>query len=398
MKFKFLYYRIRQFILSIAMVILNRREQQLVIGANSIYQLPKMLDHGKTNRILLITTKGSLKRGLLTNLILELENDGITITIYSDISVEPTLEIIDEATHLYLNHHCQAIVAIGGGSVLDCAKGVGIRVVKPGMTLKQMSGILKIRKKLPDIYAIPTTAGTGSEVSGVAVITDGNTHYKYTINDLCLGPRYAILDPMLTISLPPYLTACSGIDALIHAIEAYTNRFRPPKARRHAKKAVKLIAENLSEAYYHPDNLAARENMLRAAHHAGIAFYNSYVGNIHALAHGIGAEYGLPHGEVVATVTPVVLEQYGKKVEKQLGELADLIGILGETDTDKSARFIAYLRGLNKQFEISDHIEELDQNDFSKIARKAVIEANPTYPVPEIWDEARFCQILLLLQ
>ena len=204
---------------------------------------------------------------------------------------------------------------------MDCAKVAGARAVRRDLPVGKMSGMLKIHKKLPLLLAVPTTAGTGSEVTLAAVITDETCHYKHAVMDYCLIPRYAFLDPGLSGSLPPDMTAYSGMDALTHAVEAYCNRFCSPKMKAHAKKAVRLIGANLLTAYREPANKAARMNMLTGSYEAGIAFTNAYVGYVHAIAHGIGGLYHVPHGEANAVLLPKVLAAYGSAVYEPLARL-----------------------------------------------------------------------------
>ena len=193
--------------------------------------------------------------------------------------------------------------------------------VKPNQSLAQMKGILKVHKKLPLLMAVPTTAGTGSETTLAAVITDADTRYKYAINDFPLIPRYAVLDPKVTLSLPPFITATTGMDALTHAVEAYIGNSTTIDTRRDALKAVKLIFENIDIAYEHGDNIQARRNMLHASFYAGCAFTKSYVGYVHAVAHSLGGQYNVPHGLANAILLPLVLREYAPALTKSSTDL-----------------------------------------------------------------------------
>ena len=257
-----------------------------------------------------------------------------------------------------------------------------------------MQGLLKVMKKIPDIYAVPTTAGTGSEATAGAVITDGKSHYKFTILDLCLVPRYAVLDPELTCALPPSITAVTGMDALTHAVEAYTNCFCSPNTKRTALDAVKLVYENLQQAYENGKDIKARENMLLASYYAGIAINNNFIGYVHAIAHGIGGVYGVTHGKANAIVMPYVLEAFGKKAEKKLARMAEVVGIQGQDDNKKAKAFIESIRELNRKLGIGETIEELKREDFEELARRAVKEGNPIYPVPKIWEKNEFLYVM----
>ena len=204
---------------------------------------------------------------------------------------------------------------------MDCAKGVGARLAHPKKTVSQMKGVLRVWRKLPTLIAIPTTAGTGSEVTLAAVITDGERHDKYALMSFPLIPHYAVLDAALTVSLPPALTAATGMDALTHAVEAYIGRSTTRETRRLALEAARLVFSNVEQAFRDGKNLGARRNMLHAAYKAGAAFSKSYVGYIHAIAHALGGQYGTPHGLANAVIMPCVLEAYGASAHRKLYEL-----------------------------------------------------------------------------
>ncbi len=271
---------------------------------------------------------------------------------------------------------------------MDCAKAVGARIAKPHQSLAQMKGILKIHKKLPLLVAIPTTAGTGSETTLAAVITDAQTRHKYAINDFPLIPRYAVLDPKVTLSLPPFITATTGMDALTHAVEAYIGNSTTPGTRKNALDAVKLIFENLDQAYENGSDKEARKNMLRASYYAGCAFTKSYVGYVHAVAHSLGGEYNVPHGLANAILLPFVLEAYGSVINKKLARLAIAVGIADKStpEAEAATAFIQAIKDMKKRFDIGDTIPEIREEDIPKLAHYADKEANPLYPVPVLMN------------
>jgi len=301
---------------------------------------------------------------------------------------------------LYLDNGCDCIIGFGGGSSMDCAKAVGARIAKPKQSLAKMKGILKVRRKLPLLMAVPTTAGTGSETTLAAVITDAQTRYKYAINDFPLIPRYAVLDPKVTLSLPPFITATTGMDALTHAVEAYIGNSTTYGTRKDALLAVKLIFENIDTAYEDGSNVEARRNMLHASFYAGCAFTKSYVGYVHAIAHSLGGEYNVPHGLANAVILPMLLEAYGEKIHKKLARLAIAAG-LADDDTpcsEAAGQFIRAVKDMKKRFGIGDHIPEIQETDIPKLAHYADKEANPLYPVPVLMDAAKlesFYRILM---
>ena len=295
--------------------------------AGSVRELPEIIMRHKCTHVLIITDGGIMTLGLTRRLEKALKEAGIPYTIYDKTVANPTTVNVREALELYHKEGCDAIIGFGGGSSMDCAKAVGACAVKPNQSLAQMKGILKVHKKLPLLMAVPTTAGTGSETTLAAVITDADTRYKYAINDFPLIPRYAVLDPKVTLSLPPFITATTGMDALTHAVEAYIGNSTTIDTRRDALKAVKLIFENIDIAYEHGDNIQARRNMLHASFYAGCAFTKSYVGYVHAVAHSLGGQYNVPHGLANAILLPLVLREYGSCIDKKLHRLAIAAGL-----------------------------------------------------------------------
>ena len=212
--------------------------------------------------------------------------------------------------------------------------------------------------------------------------------------DLCLVPKYAVLDPQLTVALPKEITAHTGMDALTHAVEAYTNRFCSPKTRKVAEDAVKLIYENILLAYENGEDIKARENMLLASYYAGVAINSNFIGYVHAVAHGIGGLYGVTHGKANAVILPHMMEAFGGKAWKKLEKLSRIVGLRGDTEEEKARAFVQSVREMNKKLAIPVTIGELQRKDFAELAKRAVKEGNPTYPVPVIWEEKDFKKFL----
>lgn len=356
--------------------------------AGSVKELPEIIMRHKCTHVLIITDGGIMKLGLTRRLEKALKEAGIPYTIYDKTVANPTTVNVREALELYHREGCDAIIGFGGGSSMDCAKAVGACSVKPNQSLAQMKGILKVHKKLPLLMAVPTTAGTGSETTLAAVITDADTRYKYAINDFPLIPRYAVLDPKVTLSLPPFITATTGMDALTHAVEAYIGNSTTIDTRRDALKAVKLIFENIDIAYEHGDNIQARRNMLHASFYAGCAFTKSYVGYVHAVAHSLGGQYNVPHGLANAILLPLVLREYGSCIDKKLHKLAIAAGLADKNTPDHEAAelFIQAIEEMKERFGIVNIVNEIQETDIPKLAHYADKEANPLYPVPKLMD------------
>lgn len=393
---KKIYCRIFQTAFKIAIPFLPYRKPKII---RSVKGIPDTLRKHKHNSVLIITDAGVRKLGITARLERALSENGMRYVIYDKTVANPTTINVDEAVNLYLSEECDAIIGFGGGSSIDCAKAVGARIAKPKQSLSKMKGILKVHTKLPLLIAIPTTAGTGSETTLAAVITDAETRHKYAINDFPLIPRYAVLDPRVTVSLPPFITATTGMDALTHAIEAYIGNSTTHGTRKDALMAVKLIFENLDTAYENGSDMDARRNMLKASFYAGCAFTKSYVGYVHAVAHSLGGQYNVPHGLANAILLPFVLESYGKSIHKKLYRLAVEAQIAGkDTPYDvASADFIDAISKMKKRFNIGNTIPEIQEEDIVKLSHYADKEANPLYPVPVLMNAKELEQFYYLL-
>ncbi len=382
--FKKLYCRTFQIVFRIAIPILPYHEPKILTNND---ELVSTLLENNTKSVLLVTDAGLTNLGLYNNLVDAMREKGVKVSIYDKTVANPTTQNVDEALGMYRDNACNAIIAFGGGSPMDCAKATGARVARPKKSLGQMKGILKVGKKIPLLIAVPTTAGTGSETTLAAVITDSETRHKYAINDFPLIPNYAMLDANLIVGLPKFVTATTGMDALTHAIEAYIGRSTTKDTRQNSLDAVKLVFENLYTAYKDGGNLEARDNMLKAAFKAGAAFTKSYVGYVHAIAHSLGGKYNVPHGLANAIILPYVLKKYGRAIYKKLWEMG-VYANLFEADTSIEAGakiFIEKIEDLNKSMDIGTSIPEIKGEDIPYLAITAEKEANPLYPVPVLY-------------
>ena len=323
-----------------------------------------------------------------------LDMQDILLSIFSAVEPNPSVETVEKIAEQYRIDRCDCFLVIGGGSPMDAAKAAAALLVRPNRSLSSLAGLLKVRRRIPPFIAVPTTAGTGSETTIAAVIT-GRDHRKYAVSDLCLIPRYAILDPTLSAGLPPHITAETGMDALTHAVEAYLSRFyNTRKTRAQAERAVVTIFSHLERAYRDGASLPDRAAMLQASFDAGAAFTRASVGNVHAIAHTLGGLYGTAHGLANAVLLPIVLEDYGAAAYSRLARLAHLVGIQ-EASAEASARaFIAEIRAMNARMGIPDHFDCIRSEDIPLMASWACREANPVYPVPVIYDQARFARVI----
>ena len=395
-----LYFRVYQGVFKVVSRFLPWREPILIEGENSIRRLPEYIKEKKITNVLIVTDAVISSLGLMDGMLEDLKNASIRYTIYDKTVPNPTVDNIEEALVLFHSNKCEGIIAFGGGSSMDCAKGVGARVARPNKSVARMKGVLKIRKRIPTLFAVPTTAGTGSEATLAAVISNRKTHEKYPINDTSLIPHYAVLDPLLTVGLPPHITSTTGMDALTHAVEAYIGRSNTDFTRKMSRDAVKLIFENIYTAYSNGTDINARKNMQKAAYYAGVAFTRACVGYVHAVAHTLGGFYGTPHGLANAVILPYVLDYFGESVHKPLSELSDLVG-LGSPDAsmeEKSNLFISTVKDFNLKMNIPLKIEGIKEEDIPIMVDRAYKESNPLYPVPRIFSKKDFYNIFQLIK
>lgn len=381
--FKIIFCRSYQFMFKLAIPLLPYRFPSVL---NSLAEVPAFLKARSIDHVLIVTDVAIHSYGIIEPLKHALQENGIKFSIYDETVPNPTVKNVEEARKIYIENGCQALIGFGGGSCMDCAKIVGARIARPKKSVCRMKGIFKIMKKLPTTIAVPTTAGTGSETTLAALITDSDTQSKFTINDFSLLPDAAVLDPEVTRTLPQRITATTGMDALTHAVEAYIGRSTVKSTRAAATKAIRLIVDNLETAYADSNNMTARQNMLHASYLAGQAFTVSYVGYCHAVAHTLGGKYNTPHGLANAVLLPHVLEAYGSSVYNKLKELAIVAGIAGsDTPAETAARsFIEMIRQMNARMNIPDKLRGICAEDISMLAAKAEKEANPLYPVPRL--------------
>lgn len=380
---KAIYCRSVQAVLRAALPVLPYREPQVF---HSCGELSTVFQKENIRRVLIVTDAGIVRSGIASQLEAVLDEDDISYAVYDQTRPNPTVVNVEQALSLYRRYRCQALIAIGGGSSMDCAKAVGARLARPGTPLGKLKGTLRILRPLPTLIAIPTTAGTGSETTLAAVITDTQAQHKYVMNDFVLIPKYAVLDARLTLSLPPHLTATTGMDALTHAVEAYIGRSTTRQTRQEALEATRLVFANVERAYRNGKDYEARSNMLTAAYRAGIAFSRSYVGYVHAVAHSLGGQYNIPHGLANAVLLPYVLESYGSCIHRKLHDLAVAAGVASpqEEDAGAAAKFIRAIRQLNARMGIPETLEGIRPEDIPVMAAHAEKEANPLYPVPRL--------------
>ena len=394
-KLEVLWCRTFQSVLKIGNYFMGYRMPEYLEGPGKIKELGAFLKEKGINDVLVVTGSGMVRRGQVQPMLDGFALSGIRYALQTYSTTDPTSDDVEAGYKTYRENGCRSIVALGGGSRIDCAKGIAAKAVHPKKTVAQLQGLLKVHWPIPPFVAIPTTAGAGSETTVAAVITDSATHRKAAINDPFLIPKYAVLDPELTVGLPPYTTATTGMDALAHAVEAYTNKtYNTKLENKLAKEAVKLIHDNILVAFEDGTNLEARQNMQRGAFYAGRAFTRGCVGYVHAIGHTLGGLYGVAHGLAMAVLLPHVMKEFGASAHKRLAELADVCGIGGRNDAEKANAFIRWIEETNAKMGLPNGFDVIKDEDIDQMITWAKKEANPLYPVPVVWSRKDFRRLI----
>jgi len=367
----------------------------LLVGPGSSARLGQAVAGFGHRKILIVTDSIISKLGLLKDLTDALNAGGAQFVVFDEITPDAPIPLIQKGIDFFHEHDCDAIVAFGGGSSMDASKAIAVAVSNP-KPLNQLAGYLKGLRAPVKIYAVPTTAGTGSEVTVAAVISDPVTHKKLVIVDPRMVPKMAALDPTLMTGLPPHITAATGIDALTHAIEAFVGNWTTSYSDGMALSAVSLIFENLRTAYTDGQNLAAREKMSLASTYAGFAFTRANVGYVHAIAHQFGGLYHTPHGLANAIMLPYVLKYSHPAIVDRLALLAVAAKVGTENeDTDTLAqKFLDAVDQLNRDLGIPTTLAALREADIPKLAVAACHEAHTGYPVPRYMSQQQ-CEDLI---
>ena len=386
--------RTRQALFSPIQKIQLNLQPTMIKGEHALLDLVDVLKEKHMNRYMIVTTAGFIKRGTLQPFFERLDKSRIAYSIFQDVKPDPEISDVEKLKEYYIKEGCQGLIAIGGGSVIDCSKAALACVQTSHLDVKTVLETGRVSKILPLFIAVPTTAGTGSEVTAGAVITDPIRKRKYALSHLFLIPKYAVLDGTLLTTLPAKMTAYTGMDALTHAIEAYINHFNNRKTKKYELEAIESIFQYLIPSFLDGSNIQYRLELLEASYKAGVAITNNYIGYVHAIAHGIGGMYHLQHGMINAIILPIVLEEYGDAVTKKLAQIADVIGIAGHTDQQKAEHFIKKLKELNRALGIPTSIPEIQEADIHYLVTGAEKEGNPTYPTPVTWNVEQFEKVI----
>lgn len=374
------------------------KEPKLFEGENSSLDLVNHIAEKNNKSVLIVTGAGLIRRGQVQPIIDRFDELNIKVTVFDGVEPDPTFSITNTALNLLVENQCESVLAIGGGSAMDLAKVIALSASNKKKP-EALAGYFKALKKPLPFYAVPTTAGTGSEVTVISVISDDQTHAKSFVIDPRTASLACALDPTFMVTIPPALTAATGMDALTHAIEAYTGRNASTYTDEQALAAIRLIFANLPTAVTDGGNMEARSALALASYKAGLAFTKASLGYVHAISHQLGAKYGVAHGLGNAILLPHVIKYSAPAIKDKLATIANEIGIAqpGEDNEQLANRLVGYIFAFNKQVGIPETVVELQEKDFPAIVSDAMSEAYFNYPVPKFMPENDCNQLLLKL-
>lgn len=364
------------------------------LGPGSALQLSQAIGRFGLRKILVVTDKPLRELGVLDATVAALHDAGVETAIYDGVLPDPTEEVVDRGIDCYLQERCDSVLAFGGGSSIDAAKVIALGAAN---NCKAAACIGAKKCKLPaaPFFAVPTTAGTGSEATFIAVISNNDTHEKGGVIDASLIPKAAALDPELMLGLPAHITAATGMDALTHAIESYIGRWETAETNYYGLAASRLVFDNLAEACRNGANLQARESMALASHYGGLAITNALVGYVHAISHNMGAKYGVPHGLANAMILPHVLELLREDAADKLADIAVYCGMgaRAEPVPALARKLIDRVWALNDEIGIPRTTDVIREEDIEALVKAAIAEGG-NYPSPRFISEDE-CRTIL---
>jgi alcohol dehydrogenase class IV len=392
---KTLYYKIRAFAVTWMLRLIPRPTPIVFKGPGSANDLSEQLTLLGFRKALIVTDSFLAGSGILDGIKATLEKTGVEYAVYDGVLPDPAFSQVRDGEALLRTEQCDAVMAVGGGSVLDAAKMVALLHTNPG-DLANFDGIQKSKNPPLPLFAVPTTAGTGSEITMVAVITDPETHGKVPVIDTKMIPGWVALDAEIMKGMPPGITAATGMDALTHAVESYLSTASTPATETQAKAAIRLIFQYLARAWKNGDDMEARDAMAMASFYAGAAFGKTSVGYVHGIAHQLGRVCHTPHGNANAMVLPEVLAAYGACTHQRLADLAILVGLgsEGENVAKLAGEFVLAITDMRAELELPLKPKELDAGEIPGIVDEALAEAGSLYPVPRYLSEAEVSAIV----
>jgi alcohol dehydrogenase len=308
----------------------------VVFGKDAAKKLPEILKEYKAKNVMVVYDAGVKMAGIATKVLGEIEKADVKVTVFDGVIPNPTNEVVEEAAEIAKKENIDVFVAVGGGSSIDLTKAVNILMTNPG-PIGQYGGIGMVKEDVLPLIAIPTTAGTSSEITNVVALTDTEAVCKYVIIDNKIVADRVIADPEFTRTMPPSVTAATGMDAITHAVESYISNMATPLTEYHSLKGLQIFYENLSKAVADGNDMHAREQMMLGCIIAGFGFSNANLGLVHGIAHTLSAHFHLAHGMANATVLPYVMEYNADSCPEKMVELAKAIQlpVSGNLDEDK---------------------------------------------------------------
>lgn len=361
--------------------VLNLRKfvsPEIIFGSGSRHLAGKYAKQFGARKILLVTDPGVIKAGWVSDIQKSLENIAIPYTVYSNVSPNPRSIEVEEGAKKFRSEGCNVIVAIGGGSPMDCAKAIGI-VVTNNKSILDFEGVDKIQIPIPPLVFIPTTAGTSADVSQFCIITNREERVKIAIVSKSVVPDVSLIDPDTTKTMDNYLTACTGVDALVHAIEAYVSTGSGPLTDNYAEEAISLVYHYLPQLLKEPDNNFLREKIMLASLKAGLAFSNAILGAVHAMAHSLGGYLDLAHGECNALLLEHVINYNFNSCRDKFIRIANIMEIdsRGLSDKEIKNKLIVTVMELKKKVGITEQLEKrgVKLTDIPQLSKKAVKDA-----------------------
>jgi len=350
---------------------------EILFGIDSRLLAASYIQHFGGGKTLIVTDRGVSCQPWFNEILQSLEDERIPYLIFQNISENPRMEEVHDGAELFLREECRLILAIGGGSPMDCAKGIGI-VCTNGGKITQYEGVDQVVTPAPPLICIPSTAGTAADLSQFSIITESNQHYKMAIISKSIVPDLSLSDPVVLTTMPSYLSACTGIDALVHAIEAYVSNASSTLTDMMALDAIELVSRFLKKSIDQPENLDYRNAMMTASMKAGLAFSNASLGVVHAMAHSLGGLKNLPHGECNSLLLPSCVQFNYSSVPERFREIGSRLGISSEiAEQEYPERLDQTLKGLIESVGITGGLKErgVQQEDIQALAERALQDA-----------------------
>ncbi|HIF5954759.1 TPA: iron-containing alcohol dehydrogenase [Vibrio parahaemolyticus] len=379
--------------LKIAAHVLPLPRPTLFSGSGAVSELLEAISDLGFRRLLLVTDEGLVRIGMVGKVLEQTQGVGLQVGVFSEVKPDPTYDQVEDGLRVYNASQSEAILALGGGSAIDCAKVIAARVSNK-RSIKKLSGLFKVWRTPAPLFVIPTTSGTGSEVTIAAVVSDPDTHLKTPLMDPKLVPIMAALDPDLLIGLPAKITADTGIDALTHAVEAYISCNSTPETQAYSVAAIKLIFRYLPKAVAQGGDIEARYKMAMASYYAGLAFTKASLGYVHAFAHNLGARYGLPHGMANGLALLPVLKFSLPEIEDELRTLAEKTNI-NTKDKPSAEHFLEQIESLYDAIGIEKCTTAIKQDDIEDLVDLILKEAHWNYPVPKFMNSEECARLLI---